>query len=293
MTTEVYRDAWGIPHLRAADGLGLAYAQGREHRHRPGLADRGRTAPRRRAPPPPSWARTPSVWDRFARQSRLDDTARRCFEALDAATRAAWVRAYVDGVNAGPRRRSATVRRSSRRPGSPPGHWEPWVPLAHLDSHPHPVRRLPHQAVARAGRPTRSATRRSRCSPPTAPAPRAATAGWSPGDRTATGAPLIAGDPHRFIEDPGVYQQIHLACPDVRRRRPRRPRRPRHSPTSATPAPWPGRSPTRWPTTRTCTASGSAAPATGVEASARTAGARPRATARRSRWRAASRSRSR
>ncbi|MCF8586902.1 penicillin acylase family protein [Gordonia liuliyuniae] len=29
---------------------------------------------------------------------------------------------------------------------------------------------------------------------------------------TDTGAPLIAGDPHRFIEIPGVYQQYHLAC---------------------------------------------------------------------------------
>ncbi|WP_018180263.1 penicillin acylase family protein [Jongsikchunia kroppenstedtii] len=31
---------------------------------------------------------------------------------------------------------------------------------------------------------------------------------------TTTGAPLIAGDPHRFIEVPGVYQQAHLVCPD-------------------------------------------------------------------------------
>ncbi|NEW30893.1 penicillin acylase family protein, partial [Nocardia cyriacigeorgica] len=32
--------------------------------------------------------------------------------------------------------------------------------------------------------------------------------------RTATGAPLIAGDPHRFLELPGIYQQFHLACPE-------------------------------------------------------------------------------
>lgn len=39
--------------------------------------------------------------------------------------------------------------------------------------------------------------------------------GWLvPGDRTTTGSAIIAGDPHRFIEDPGVYQQIRLACPD-------------------------------------------------------------------------------
>ncbi|MFT4044665.1 MAG: penicillin acylase family protein [Gordonia sp. (in: high G+C Gram-positive bacteria)] len=32
--------------------------------------------------------------------------------------------------------------------------------------------------------------------------------------RTATGSPLIAGDPHRFLELPGVYVQNHLACPE-------------------------------------------------------------------------------
>ncbi len=32
------------------------------------------------------------------------------------------------------------------------------------------------------------------------------------GSRTATGAPLLAGDPHRAIEFPNVYHQCHLAC---------------------------------------------------------------------------------
>jgi penicillin amidase len=32
------------------------------------------------------------------------------------------------------------------------------------------------------------------------------------GSRTATGAPLLAGDPHRGIEFPNVYYQCHLAC---------------------------------------------------------------------------------
>jgi penicillin amidase len=34
------------------------------------------------------------------------------------------------------------------------------------------------------------------------------------GTRTASGKPLLAGDPHRFLEVPGVYYQCHLACPD-------------------------------------------------------------------------------
>lgn len=40
------------------------------------------------------------------------------------------------------------------------------------------------------------------------------SSGWLlAGERTATGAALLAGDPHRHIEDPGIYQQIRLACP--------------------------------------------------------------------------------
>ncbi|RSM87146.1 penicillin acylase family protein, partial [Streptomyces sp. WAC 01420] len=39
--------------------------------------------------------------------------------------------------------------------------------------------------------------------------------GWLvAGERTVTGQAVIAGDPHRFIEDPGVYQQIRLSCPE-------------------------------------------------------------------------------
>ena len=32
------------------------------------------------------------------------------------------------------------------------------------------------------------------------------------GDRSTTGGALVAGDPHRVIEAPGVYQQVHLVC---------------------------------------------------------------------------------
>lgn len=98
----VFRDRWGIPHLRASDELGLVHAQGRVtafdrawqlevERHR----SEGSSA---------SFLGADAVtWDRFARQSRLADTARRCFEAMEADDpgTAAWVRAYVDGVNEG------------------------------------------------------------------------------------------------------------------------------------------------------------------------------------------------
>ena len=34
------------------------------------------------------------------------------------------------------------------------------------------------------------------------------------GSRTATGLPLLAGDPHRTIEFPNVYHQLHMKCPE-------------------------------------------------------------------------------
>src|SRR5687768_12414363 len=96
VSIEVYRDAWGVPHLRAADPDELAFVQGRVtardrawqlevERHRA----QGTTAAFLGA--------AELGWDTFARRSRLADTARRCFERLerDDAPTAAWVRAYV------------------------------------------------------------------------------------------------------------------------------------------------------------------------------------------------------
>ena len=34
------------------------------------------------------------------------------------------------------------------------------------------------------------------------------------GSRTASGRPLVAGDPHRALDTPNCYYQNHLACPD-------------------------------------------------------------------------------
>ncbi|MEU6891388.1 penicillin acylase family protein [Streptomyces sp. NPDC046557] len=206
----VYRDPWGIPHLRAADHLRLAHAQGRVtaldrawqvevERHRA----QGTSA---------AFLGAGAVaWDRFARQARLDDTARRCHEALDAET-AAWVGAYVDGVNDGLAEGAARDERFARAVHRPTP-WEPWVPLSiWIATHilfAGFATKLWRERVARAlgdGAVTLFATD----GPGTA-----GSNGWLvPGERTATGAAIIAGDPHRFIEDPGVYQQIRLSCPE-------------------------------------------------------------------------------
>ncbi|MEU6757303.1 penicillin acylase family protein [Streptomyces sp. NPDC046685] len=207
---EVYRDPWGIPHVRAFDELRLAYAQGRVsafdrawqievERHRA----EGSSA---------SFLGADCVpWDRFARQCRLADTARRCYEALDPHT-AAWVRAYVDGVNDGLTIGAARDERFARS-GLTPTAWEPWVPLAvWIATHilfAGFATKLWRERVARALGDD-AVTLFATDGPGTA-----GSNGWLvPGDRTTTGAAIIAGDPHRFIEDPGVYQQIRLSCPD-------------------------------------------------------------------------------
>ncbi|SCL17384.1 penicillin acylase family protein [Micromonospora inyonensis] len=210
MEHQVFRDAWGIPHLRAGDPLALAFAQGYNaaidrawqievERHR----SQGTGA---------SFLGTEALeWDTFARQARLDDTARRCHDNLDPAT-AAWVQAYVDGVNAG-LDHGALRAPQFATVGLLPGRWQPWTPLAvWLSQHvlfagfpsklwrTEVVRHLGEDAVALFA---------------TDGADTAGSNGWLlTGARTASGAAIVAGDPHRFIEDPGVYQQIRLACPE-------------------------------------------------------------------------------
>ncbi|MFG1884089.1 penicillin acylase family protein [Micromonospora sp. NPDC049102] len=210
MTTRLFRDPWGVPHVRADDPLALATAQGRVtaydrawqievERHR----SQGTSA---------AFLGVDALgWDRFARQVRLDDTARRCHANLDPAT-AEWVGAYVAGVNAGLAAGAARAPEFAAT-GLTPGRWEPWTPLAVWLGH----------HILFAGFPSKLWREHvaQRLGPAAAevfatdgPAV-AGSNGWLlAGSRTASGAALLAGDPHRFLEDPGVYQQIRLACPE-------------------------------------------------------------------------------
>ncbi|MGW7368234.1 penicillin acylase family protein, partial [Streptomyces sp. NPDC054841] len=91
--------------------------------------------------------------------------------------------------------------------------WEPWVPLGiwistHILFAGFPTKLWREEVARRLG--DEAITLFATDGPGTS-----GSNGWLvTGDRTATSAPLIAGDPHRFIEDPGIYQQIHLVCPD-------------------------------------------------------------------------------
>ncbi|MFE1314952.1 penicillin acylase family protein [Streptomyces sp. NPDC058755] len=213
MTTETFRDAWGIPHLRAADVRALSHAQGRVtaldrawqlevERHR----SQGTSAAFLGAAALP--------WDVFARRARLDDTARRCFAALESRDpeTADWVRAYVDGVNEG---LAEGARRAPEftRTGLTPTPWHPWTPLGiwlgtHILFAGFPAKLWREEAIRHLG--PEAVGLFATDGPGTA-----GSNGWLlSGDRTVTGLPLLAGDPHRFIEDPGVYQQIRLSCPE-------------------------------------------------------------------------------
>ncbi|MFJ5706625.1 penicillin acylase family protein [Streptomyces sp. NPDC093105] len=212
MSIEVYRDAYGVPHLRAADPAELAFAQGRVttydrawqlevERHRA----QGTTAAFLGA--------AETGWDVFVRRARLADTARRCLARLaetDPET-AEWVRAYADGVNDG---LAEGARRAPEfaATGLEPGRWEAWTPLAvwlstHILFAGFPTKLWREQVATGLGE---EWTELFAADGPAT----AGSNGWLvAGERTASGAALVAGDPHRFIEAPGVYQQIRLACP--------------------------------------------------------------------------------
>ncbi|MFF3345659.1 penicillin acylase family protein [Streptomyces sp. NPDC002779] len=206
MTAEIYRDAWGIPHLRADGARELARAQG----HVTAL-DRAwqLEVERRRADGTSAALLGPDslAWDRFARRARLDDTARRCWAALadgDPET-ADWIQAYVDGVNEG--------LAGAALPVGAPGRWEPWTPLGvwlgiHILFAGFPAKLWREEAVRHLGE--EAVGLFAIDGPGTS-----GSNGWLvSGERTVSGQPIIAGDPHRFIEDAGVYQQIHLSCPE-------------------------------------------------------------------------------
>ncbi|MGC9537136.1 penicillin acylase family protein [Streptomyces sp. UG1] len=213
MTGEIFRDAWGIPHLRADGVRELARVQGRVtaldrawqlevERHR----SQGTSASFLGADALP--------WDRFVRRARLDDTARRCFAELERRDpeTAGWIRAYVDGVNEG-LGEGAQRTPEFARTGLTPGPWEPWTPFGvwlgiHILFAGFPAKLWREQVVRHLG--ADAVGLFAADGPGTS-----GSNGWLvSGERTVTGQAVIAGDPHRFIEEPGVYQQIHLSCPE-------------------------------------------------------------------------------
>jgi len=205
----IYRDAWGVPHVRGATALDVAHGQGE-------VTARDRTWQlewqRRRATGTSAEILGPSAlgWDRLARRTLIGHTARRAHDCLGAEARA-FVSSYVDGVNAGLRFSGADAPELAAL-GVEPEPWEEWTPLA--------VFLAQHLLFANLGAKLWAQRSRDVLGPDAAllsyegPAASGSNAWAVGGARTASGLPLIGGDPHRVLESPGVYQQVRLACED-------------------------------------------------------------------------------
>ena len=246
-TVTVTRDRWGIGHADGPNADAAFWAQG-------WLAASDRIWQmewdRRRAQG--RWAEIagPSVVheDAFFRRLDLASIARSQWAALDDRTRA-MTASYSRGVNAWLRQHGDELPPEFDYHPEPPVPWEPWHCLAvykvrHLfmgTFH----RKLWRGAVILHGGPDVARAMLGDPGSDSAIVPGSdevaidlladaeqllttmaaelaaipdvdgASNSWAVhGTRTASGKPLLAGDPHRGIEFPNVYYQCHLRCPD-------------------------------------------------------------------------------
>ncbi|MDR6870841.1 penicillin amidase [Bosea sp. BE125] len=245
----VRRDAWGIPHIKAvgeADAyraLGFVHAQDRlfqmELTRRRAL---GRAA---------EWLGAEAAEaDILVRRLGMEQACRRDYDALAGETKA-MLQAYAAGVNAF-LESGAPVPCEYTLLGATPERWEPWHSIAVMrrlgllmGSIWFKLWRMLALPVVGAENALKlrydDGGRDLLCIPPGGQAERfeadlaalgpavdallkamggdasdAAGGGsnnWAVGpERTATGRPILAGDPHRVFEIPGMYTQHHLAC---------------------------------------------------------------------------------
>jgi len=241
---EVHRDRLGIPHTRAGSTYDAFFAQGFVHaQDRLWQMDYDR---RRAAGTAAAWAGKGVLdHDILMRRLRLDASARADYAAFDPDTKA-MMDAYADGVNAfiGT---TATLPAEYTLLGVTPEPWEAWqsgaifkvrhVLMGTWGSKLWRARLL--QALGQ-DTVTKLGARGNEDGVVIVPPGEAyhaalhdvdlLTAGiqalaetpefggsnnWAVhGTRTASGKPLVAGDPHRMIDVPNVYYQNHLACPE-------------------------------------------------------------------------------
>lgn len=199
MTYAIYRDEWGIPSIRANSVAAVAFGQGHA-----AATDRAWQLQVERWRSEGRLAEHVGVdevgWDRFARRALLAGTARRCFENLGAAARA-FVTSYVDGVNAGLPAGAAAAPEFAAIGCETVEPWEPWHPLG--------VFLVQHILFGTFPNKLWRAHVEATMGPDAAELFSIEGAAGS----NAWARPYeIAGDPHRIIELPGIYQQVRLAC---------------------------------------------------------------------------------
>ena len=240
------RDSWGIGHASAPSAELAFWAQGwmaASDRMWQMDTDRRRCLGR--------WAEiagpTGVAEDRFFRRLGLGVAAQRDWDVVDPSTKA-MTEAYSRGVNDWLGQNSARLPPEYEHHGGPPEAWEPWHCLAvykvrhlfmgtfHRKVWRSAVTAIAGPEVARAMvEGVGSATpilpldgevvdllkdsirvlHRAEIELATLPEVEGASNSWAVhGSRTASGMPLLAGDPHRGIEFPNVYYQNHLTCPE-------------------------------------------------------------------------------
>ena len=242
---EIVRDHLGVPHVRAGSmhdaffGQGFVHAQDRLWQLE---YDRQRALGR--------WAeyagRGAVEWDTFARRARLGATSQADYAAFNAPTRAVFD-SYAAGVN-------AFVSSTTQLPveftllGIAPQPWEAWhscavfkvrhvlmgvwgtklwrarllrelgpelaVKLGTYGDHDGVLIVPPgaeyHQALA-----DLSELQPGEAALAEAAEVQGGSNNWAVhGSRSASGKPLVAGDPHRALDTPNVYYQNHVACPE-------------------------------------------------------------------------------
>jgi len=247
---EILRDAHGIPHVLAVTPADALYGQGRacgqDRRWQiefMRLRAEGRTAE--------VFGESCVEWDTFARRARLDAVAEQMYHASSDRTRRL-LRAYADGVNS-TLAETAPPAPELAALDHEPEPWRPWTPISVFIMHHVLFGRFTTKLFRlHACRATGSDALRfwafegSEHDPTVPPMPdqqflreildltRPTPAAGSPvgetvnlGDpmsgsnawgvsaaRSTTGSPIVAGDPHRFLELPGIYEQFHLASTD-------------------------------------------------------------------------------
>ncbi|MBV6306338.1 penicillin acylase family protein [Candidimonas humi] len=246
LSAEILRDQWGIPYIRAADTDAVFYANGYVH-----AQDRlwQMDAARRRAVGRyAEWVgREGLAADMLARRLGVAQASLRDYEHLSAETRR-MLECYARGVNDAMEQLPLPVEYGLL--GERPQPWEPWHCVAVMRQRgllmgsiwfklwrAAAIRRIGPQAVGllryedggteRFVVPQTDSESRRWIAGLEALAPSieavlgmaasdATVAGsnnWAvSGAHTASGRPLVAGDPHRAFEIPSMYSQLHLSC---------------------------------------------------------------------------------
>ncbi len=206
MSFSIYRDTMGIPHLKADTDIELAFAQGYN-----AALDRGwqLEVERQRANGTSAsfLGRAHLEWDKFARRTKIDETARICYQNLSPKTRK-WIRSFVKGINAAVGHCEASAFEEHGISAQP---WEPWTPISvwfstHILMGGFASKLWKEEVINRLGEEYLDYFSSESLGS-------ANSNGWYiPGSQTESGLPLQAGDPHRVVELPSCYQQVRLSC---------------------------------------------------------------------------------